>query len=135
MVNLITVLLAAVANMVVGFLWYSPMLFGKQWMKLMGLNHKELDKMKKKGMGKTYAISFACSLLTAYVLAFFVKLAQADSIIGGVQIGFWVWLGFVTTVQLTDVLFGSKSRGLYFLNTGYQLAGLLTMGALLGFWK
>ena len=35
-VNVWTVLVAAVATMVVGFLWYSPALFAKPWMKLMG---------------------------------------------------------------------------------------------------
>ena len=32
-VNYISILLAAVASMALGFLWYGPYVLGKQWMK------------------------------------------------------------------------------------------------------
>ena len=35
-VNLWAVLVAGIATMVVGFLWYSPMLFARPWMVAMG---------------------------------------------------------------------------------------------------
>ena len=35
-VNLWAVLVSALATMVAGFLWYSPMLFAKPWMVAMG---------------------------------------------------------------------------------------------------
>ncbi len=47
-VNLLAVLGAAVLNMVLGALWYSPMLFGSSWMKEMKTNKKEMEEMKKR---------------------------------------------------------------------------------------
>ena len=47
-VNYMTVLAAAVASMAVGLLWYSPLLFGKPWMKLMGLTDKKTCQRQKK---------------------------------------------------------------------------------------
>ena len=44
-VNLWSVLVAAVAAMVVGFLWYSPMLFARPWMVEMGYNPDDKAKM------------------------------------------------------------------------------------------
>ena len=35
-VNLIGILVATLIGMVLGAIWYSPMLFGKQWMKSIG---------------------------------------------------------------------------------------------------
>jgi len=57
-VNLWAVLVAAVASMVVGFLWYSPFLFARPWMLAMGYdpdNKAKLDEMRKSA-GKSYAL-------------------------------------------------------------------------------
>jgi hypothetical protein len=40
-VNLLSVLGAAVATMVIGFLWYSPLLFAKPWMVAMGYDPED----------------------------------------------------------------------------------------------
>jgi hypothetical protein len=53
-VNLSSVLVAAVSSMVIGFLWYSPLLFARPWMILMGYDpddKSKLDEMRK-GAGK-----------------------------------------------------------------------------------
>jgi len=134
-VNYMGILFAAVASMVVGFLWYSPLLFGHQWMKLVGLTKEKMEDAKGE-MGKTYSISFVLSLLTAYVLSHVMALSENFFGYGMLQTGltsaFCMWLGFVMPVQLTDVLFGSKKTQLFAINTGYQLASLLAMGVVLG---
>lgn len=126
-VNLVGVFVAAIASMVVGFLWYGP-LFGKPWMKLMGM--KSPPKMDSK-MQKTYAMSFVGSIVTAYVLSVFAGLMGAKTVVDGMMAGFWAWLGFAAPIQMTEVLFGGKSWNLYYINTGYFLASLLVMGATL----
>ncbi len=133
-INYLAVLAAAVASMVIGFLWYGP-LFGKPWMALMGWSEKDMEKKRKDpSMGKTYAVSFLGAIVMAYVLSHFANYAGAASILGGAQLGFWLWLGFVGPVQLTDVLFGGKNIKLFLLNTGYQLVSLIVMGALVAVW-
>lgn len=134
-VNYWAILLAAVASMGVGFLWYSPLLFAKPWMKEMGLTEKSLQ-AKQKEMGSLYFLSFIGSLVMAYVLAHSYVFAGEYMGVEGTQAAlttaFWSWLGFVAPVQMTEVLFGGKSWKLYYLNTGYQLASLLVMGLVLG---
>jgi putative transposase len=49
--------------------------------------------------------------------------------------GLAVWLGFVTTVQLTNSLFSRQPAKLYAINTGYQLVCYLAMGAIMGAWR
>ena len=135
-VNLWAVLVAAVATMVVGFLWYSPFLFARPWMLAMGYdpdNKAKLDEMRKSA-GKSYALSFVASLVAAFVLGKIIDVATVDSALYGMKIGFAVWLGFVTTVQLTAKLFGNQPTKLYLINTGYQLVCYLVMGAILAVW-
>lgn len=120
-VNLTAIVAAGVTSMAVGFIWYGP-LFGKTWMKLTG--KKEMG--DKSQMPKTYAILFAASLVTAYVL----------SVLGAsFQTAFWVWLGFQATLLLHSVLFEGKSWNLYFLNAGHQLVSLLAMSWILNYFK
>lgn len=130
-VNFVAVLVAGVVAMAVGFLWYGPMLFGKQWMKLMGYTKESMESAKK-DMGKTYSVSFVLTLVIAYVLAHVMGLSQSyygyDAVMTGLTSGFWMWLGFVMPVQATDVLFGGKKWKLFGVNTGYQLASLLVRG-------
>jgi len=135
-VNLLSVLVSAIATMVLGFLWYSPMLFAKPWMVLMGYDPNDkagLEEMRKSA-GKSYAVSFLASLLSAFVLAKIIHVSTVNTALYGMKIGFAIWLGFVATVQLTEVLFAKKPAKLYLINTGYQFVCYLAMGAILAVW-
>ncbi len=136
-INFWAVLASAVATMVIGFLWYSPVLFAGPWMRLMGFDPNDQAKMAelRKGAGKMYGLSFVASLLSALVLDKIVVVTYVITIPYGMKIGFAVWLGFVTTVQLTGALFGKQPSKLYLINTGYQLACYLAMGAILARWR
>lgn len=133
-VNYIAVLLAGVASMVVGFVWYSPLLFAKRWMKLQG--HTEASmKAAQKQMGMMYGLSFVLALVTAYVLYHVMALSENffhyPMLQTGLTTAFWSWLGFVAPVQATDVIFGNKKWELFGINTGYQLVSLLVMAVVL----
>jgi hypothetical protein len=135
-VNLLAVLVAAIATMVVGFIWYSPILFARPWMVLMGYDPDDkagLEEMRKSA-GKNYATAFVLSLISAFVLGKIIQITTVNSAIYGMKIAFAVWLGFVTTVQLTAVLFARKPFKLYAIDTGYQLVCYLVMGIILAVW-
>lgn len=133
-VNYLAVLIAAVASMVVGFLWYSPVLLGKPWMKLMGYTTESM-KAAQKEMMKTYGVSFVLALITAYVLFHVITMSEAyfgySRLMTGLTSGLWMWLGFVMPVQAVDILFGKRVPKLFAINTGYQLVSLLVMGSVI----
>ena len=136
-VNLWAVGVCALAGMVVGFLWYSPMLFANPWMVLMGYdpNDKATIAEMQKSAGPSYAMSFVASILTAFLLGKLIAVAGAMTAVDGLKIGLVVWLGFVTTVQFTNALFSRQRNKLYLINTGYQLVCYVAMGAILGAWR
>ena len=88
-VNLWAVLAAGVAAMIVGFLWYSPLLFAKPWMALMGYDPSDKAKTEElqKGAGKLYAISFVASLVTAFVLGKVIHISTVNTALYGAKIG------------------------------------------------
>ena len=136
-INYLAVFIAGVISMAIGFVWYSPVLFGKQWMKYMGINEKNMKDMKT-GMAKIYGISFVSTLIMAYVLAhanvFAGSYTNTTGVSLGLMSGFWNWIGFIAPIQLTEWLFGKKPFGLFLINTSYQLVSILAMGILLALW-
>jgi hypothetical protein len=138
-INYLSVVVAAVSNMVLGFAWYGP-LFGKKWASLMGWGAMTSAQLaaKQKAARSSYAISFVGALLMAYVLAHVLVLANVYSGSGleaGLKSGFGMWLGFVVPVTLGTVLWDGKPWMLWAINSGYFLAALLVMGAILGYWQ
>ena len=137
-INFIAVAGAAVASMVIGYLWYGP-LFGKKWIALSGFTQEQMNAAKQKGMTKQYALMFVGSLVMAYVLAHALVFASAylkvNGVSAGLMAGFWNWLGFVAPVTLGAVLWEGKSPKLWVLNNGYYVVTLLLMGVILALWQ
>ena len=137
-INHLAVLAAAIANMVIGSVWYGP-LFGKTWMQLSGITPEKIDAVKGMGMGKSYVIAFAGSLVMSFVLAHLLVFASAyykvSGMPAGLMTGFWNWLGFVAPVTLGMVLWEGKPWKLWVLLNGYYLVSLLIMGVILALWK
>lgn len=139
-INYWAVLVCGVAAMVLGYLYYGPV-FGKVYSRLMGFDAMDPAKRAEmmKGMGKSYAITFVGSLVTAWVLAHASIYAGAymhwSAVSAGLVTGFMSWLGFVAFYTLSDVLWGAKTGKLWFLNNGHILVQLLMFGAILGSWK
>jgi len=135
--NWLAILVAGISTMVVGFLWYSPLLFAKPWMREMGYdpNDKAKTDEMKKTAGPAYAGSFVAGLLSAFTLALILHGLRAEDLHFGIMASFHIWLGFVATVQFTSALFTKQSMKLFAINTGYQLVCYLVMGTILTVWR
>ena len=133
--NLLAVLVSAIIGMVIGALWYSPLLFGKVWMNLSGFTDKKMQEMKKKGMAVPYILNFISTLILSYVLALFISASQAVTIMQGAIVGFFVWIGFMATLMLNSVLWEGKPVKLYILNIAYHLITVIIMSVILTVWK
>jgi len=135
-VNFLAVIAAGIASMALGFLWYSPMVLGKPWMKERGLTPEKV-KSDQKEMGKLYGVSFVVSLVMAYVLSHVMALSQNFYNYPMMQTGLtsavFMWLGFMMPVQVTATIFSDKKNWkLFGIDTGYQLVSVLAMGAVIG---
>jgi hypothetical protein len=135
--NWLAIVVAAIATMVVGFIWYSPLLFAKAWAREMGYDVNDKAKMEemKKSAGPAYAGSFVASIVSAFTLGLILHALHAEDMHFGLMAGFHIWLGFVATVQFTGALFAKQSMKLFAINTGYQLVCYLVMSAILTAWR
>lgn len=126
----VAVIIAAVLSMVLGSLWYSPLLFARPWMKLVGKSEAD----KSGGKAKIYLAAFGANLVIAFVLSQFISLTGVKTPIEGAKVGLWAGLGFVAPATLIEYLFEEKQWKLYWINTLYQLLVLVVMGAVLAVW-
>ncbi len=135
-INLIPIVIAGVINMVLGALWYSPYVMGKLWMRSMGKTDEEIKQgFSLVSTGLTYVVNTIASLVFAYVLAHIIKFASINTFAGGVNAGFWVWLGFVVTTVIPGYLYESRPKMLYFIFIIYQLISIILMGGIIAMWQ
>jgi uncharacterized protein DUF1761 len=129
-IHFFAILGAAIAKMVLGALWYSPVLFVRPWQRMTGIT----DEQMKAGMAKALVVDFIGSLVMAFVLAHVIRYAGATTVLEGLAVGFWCWLGFVAVATVTTVTYERKPFNLFLLSNGYLLIALLAMGAILAVW-
>src|SRR5947209_4346317 len=90
-INYLALVVAAIARFVFGWIWYSPLLFGKRWMSLTNCSP---DQMKSR-MPMLAPVDLICNFVMAFVLVHAVHYAGAASAGTGAAVGFFNWLGFV----------------------------------------
>lgn len=131
-VNLLGVFLAAIANMAIGFLWYSPAVMGKPWMRLMGFTEKSMKEAQKRA-SKLYSLSFIAAIIQASVIHVVLQMTYAQTLGNAIILGCVLWLGFVAVTQLTMSIFDTKpfSPHLLTINTSYQFLSMLAMTVIL----
>lgn len=128
-VNYWAVLVSGIAFMAIGYLWYGP-LFGNMWLKAMDKKKEDLN------ASMTPMIwSFVAALVTSYVLAHFIVLAGAATMMDAFVTAFWIWLGFVAASTLTNSLYEGVKSTRVSLFVAYELVCLLVASAILFAWK
>ncbi|HEV3244948.1 MAG TPA: DUF1761 domain-containing protein [Candidatus Paceibacterota bacterium] len=136
-VNFWAVLVSAILSMVIGYLWYGPLL-GKQWVASMGWSEAQVQERMKSGSMWSYLWMFIGAFIMAFVLAHAIIFAESFLGFGGwqagVAIGFANWVGFVAPSSISGVLFEGKPWKWWFIAAGFWLVTLVVMGIVLAVW-
>jgi hypothetical protein len=132
-VNLIAVLACSLISFFLGALWYSPLLFARKWVALLGKTPQELKEASNPVM---YATGFPTGLVTCLAMAYVVNYAGASTLSGGAEVGAMCWFGFAgATSYNNQVNFVGKSRTLWAIDSGYNLVSFVISGCILAVWK
>ena len=133
-INFLAVFVAAIIYYIGGALWYSPLLFGKSWMGLVGLTEEKIKEGQNEAW-KSYLIAAISAILISYGIARVVTYLNVITIGGGLHVGFWTWICFVITTMATNNSFAGRSFKLLLIDGGYHLYGFVVMGVVLAVWK
>lgn len=133
-VNIWTVIAGGLSAVIVGFIWYAPAVFGNTWMKLAGIDPSLMEDSKKK-MPKMALVGLVAALVLSWVLAHFAVVWGAVSIGSALELGFWVWLGFMVPILISPVLWEQKPIKYFAINAGYWLVVTLVIATIVGVWS
>ena len=126
-INLLAVLVAGIAHMASGLIWFMPGFFGKQWM---NLTQQELKPARQ-----WIAAGVIGHQLIALALAVIVYLANATTVVEGVGVGLLVWVGFVVTLEAGELIWEKIPFRLFAIRIGNHLMALSVAGAILAIWR
>jgi hypothetical protein len=136
--NWVAVVVAAIAYMAIGFAWYSDLLFGKQYRKLMGVKDSDM-KPGKDFMMKMMVLGIISALIMAYILTHNIVFAGSylgtSGLVLGLSTGFFNWLGYQLIIFINGYLYERKSVQLTVINASYMLIALLAMGVIIAVWR
>jgi len=127
--NFLAILVAVIINQVLGAFWYS-VLFGKAWMKEVGINEKDIN---KKEATKGFILALVFAIIAFMVIALIIQYTGADSLSKGIIIG--ILLGILVAVPMaTNYTYENRSQKLFFINAFYPIISYTIGSAILAVW-
>ena len=138
-INILSVLLCAVAAMVVGMLWHSKALFGNTYMKAIGADTnmppEKMAEIQKK-MWQLYIAQFILVFFQAWVLAQY--LAGAISFMTPLSNAMWIWAGFILPTVAGQWMWSARPRVWawkgFLISAGYNLVLFIIFTLILSAW-
>ena len=135
-INHVAVILAVVAAMVVGFLFYMPAVFGRRWMELVGQTEESVE--GGSGPPLLYPIVIAAGFITAYALAGVTFLSYefyGGGYLASALVSGWIlWLAFTASRMLVHDLFDTRSLQITALSALNELITITAMALVIGIW-
>jgi len=139
-INIWPILVAAIVAFGIGALWYSPILFGREWMALSKYASTTSGAAasgagSSSGMWWRYVIQLVSTLVLFAVMGFIVASTGSMTAGDGAFMAFLIWLGFSATSSASDLLWAQKPLKLVLI---YEICTLVTWligGAIIGAWR
>lgn len=133
-INYWAVLVATVAAMIIGSIWYMPKVFGERWKRWGDVRDPETSTQA----WLPILVSIALAFLLAWVLAGSVAIAwhfYGGAYFGSALVtGITLWAGFTAGRFITRDVFAGRPSQLTVLNISYELVLVVVMSAIIGLW-
>ena len=129
-INYAALAVAAAIRTVLGMVWFSPLLFGAAWIRLVGCTETDM----KRRLPKALVIDLLANFVMAFVLVHAVHYAGATGAAQGAAVGFFNWVGLVMVATLFSVTFEGRPFKLFAINNGFHALSLVIMGAIAAVW-
>lgn len=133
--NWIAILIATVATMVIGSVWYSPKVLGNAWIRLG--NIKTQKKITNGQAVYLYSTAFLGSLVTITVLAIFTDIVHSYfdgvSFLGSaVWTALILWAGFTAArIHMHDT-FANFRKKFTLINVAHELVNIVVVALIIG---
>jgi len=123
-VNFIAILVAAIAGMISGAVWYG--VFAKQWMKAVGFTEQPQQNPK------IYIVALISQFIIAYMLYGVILHVGTFTIGAGILSAIFCWIGFTLAPMAVNHRFQGAGWDLTIIDSGYWLLVFVLQGAIIG---
>jgi hypothetical protein len=131
-IDMVAILVAAIAGWLVGAVWYGVL--GKQWMAALGWTEADCagpDGKRHMPLGPM-VLAFVAQIIIAVMLAGLIGHLGALNPANGAVSGALVWLGFVLPSIAVNNAFQKRKAMLTVIDAGHWLAVLIVSGLIIG---
>jgi hypothetical protein len=133
-VNYVAVIVVTIAGFLLGWLWYSSVLFAKPWMVEMKIT-PELIKAANFSMPRLFGTSLILTLISTFALAWLLRGQVVIGPLHGAEFGATVGLLMVGARLANGGLWEQRSLRLQAINIGHEVALFALQGAILASWR
>ena len=131
-VNWLAVVLATLSSMLVGAVWYARPVFGRRWMKLVGLKDEDVAGNAVLPLAITLVVSFLTALVLAGTATIVQAYYQGNFLLDTLVTALIVWIGFTAARFITHDLFERRPSSLTVLNLAHELVTIVVMALIIG---
>jgi hypothetical protein len=132
--NYVAVLIVTAVGFLLGWLWYSPVMFAKPWMRAMKLTEADMKQVMADGVAGYFIQGFICTLLSTFGLAVLITLLRAD-VIHGAAYGAFFGLFGPGMRMLNGGVWERASKKLQAIKVSHEVVLYAVQGAILAFLK
>jgi len=129
-VNYLAVVVATIAAVLIGIVYYGIAGFGERLARLNGMTPRTGPPSPMQ-----FAVGIVVGLVNAWVLALLSLNLGGTSIADGVLLGVLVWLGFGATLKAAQVVFEGRSWNTWLISGVHDLLIQIVMAAIVTVWR
>jgi len=129
-INWLAVLVAFIASMVIGFVWYLPAVLGNRWMTAIGKTEEDLKNIS--GGAGIWVPMMVAAALTAILLAVLISKLDLDNAIAGGFFALVLALVFRAGGHVIHNGFAGRPAAVTLIDSGHDLLAMTVAGAIIG---
>jgi hypothetical protein len=129
--HILPMIVAVIVAAIISGIWYSPMVFGRQWV---ALRSEALHVAPDAHIAPWKpAVEIIREFVVAFVITHLVIQLRIIRLAGALRLGFWVWLGFPVSMLVGSSLWDNKPWALSAIHGGDWLTKMLIMSSVIMF--
>ena len=129
-INWLAVLLAFIASMVIGFVWYLPAVLGNKWMAAIGKTEEDLKNIS--GGAGIWVPMMVAAALTAILLAVLISKLGLDNALAGGFFALVLALVFRAGGHVIHNGFAGRPVAVTLIDSGHDLLAMTVAGTIIG---
>lgn len=122
------ILVSATLAFALGWLWYSPMVFGKAWLEAIGKEQGDLQESLAR-----YLVTFVGWVVAAFVYSFLLSHGFIHGVKDYIFLSIALWGAYMMPAKAHAIMWGNFNTKLLWIDGGYMLAGYIIFALVFGF--